>query len=72
MTDPDFPIDLPAADADDPAKGWRVVDASGNTTDYHGRAGARSAMYSMRGSSAVYAREDSGKWRLYETLLRED
>lgn len=72
MTDPDFPVSLPAAGTADPAKPWRVVDASGDARDYYGRDGARSAMYAMRGSSAVYAREDGGYWRLYETLLREE
>ena len=71
MTDPDFPVSLPASPSDDPAKGWRVMDASGNTADYDGRPAARQAMYAQRGSSAVYDRGDSGEWRLYETLLKE-
>ena len=73
MTDPDFPVSLPASPSDDPAKGWRVMDASGNTADYDGRVAARQAMYAQRGSCAVYdhSGSDSGEWRLYETLLRE-
>jgi hypothetical protein len=71
MADPDFPADLPAADTDDPAKGWRVMDSSGNTADYELRHVAREAMYEMRGSSAVYDRNGAGGWRLYETLVRE-
>ena len=71
MTAPDFPGTIPAADTDDPAKGWRVLDDSGNMQDYSVRPDARRAMYDASGSSAVYGRTRSGVWRLDETLLRE-
>jgi hypothetical protein len=56
---------------DVPAKGWRVLDDSGNMQDYSVRPDARRAMYDAPGSSAVYGRTRSGVWRLDETLLRE-
>jgi len=70
MTTPDFPDTLPAADADDPAKWWRVLDDTGTAQDYSVLADARRAMYDAPGSSAVYGRTRSGVWRLDETLLR--
>lgn len=69
--DPDFPADIPASPSDDPGKGWRVMDASGEVVDYPNRRQARFAMEAERGSSASYARNDRGEWQLYETLLRE-
>jgi len=71
MADPDFPLRIPSSADDDPAKSWRVMDASGSARDYDGRQAARDAAYRMGGSSGVYAREDGGEWHLYETLLRE-
>jgi hypothetical protein len=68
---PDFPLGFDPAPSDDPAKGWRVMDASGNTTDYDNRYAARRAADDMRDSSAVYARKEWGEWWRYETLLRE-
>jgi hypothetical protein len=69
----DFPRDFDAGPADDPAKSWRVIDASGTATDYERRRQARDAMYENRGSSALYLREAAnGRWWLQETLLRED
>jgi hypothetical protein len=71
MAAPDFAETIPAADTDDPAKGWRVLDDSGNMQDYSVRPDACRAMYDASGSSAVYGRTRSGVWRLDETLLRE-
>jgi hypothetical protein len=69
---PGFPLDLPASDADDPGKPWRVMDASGTTRDHASRRAARDAMDDVRGSSALYARNMvTGEWSQYETLLRE-
>ena len=66
-----FPATIPASDTDDPAKWWRLLDASGTAQDYSVRPDARRAMYDASGSSAVYGRTRSGVWRLDETLLRE-
>src|ERR1039457_4705856 len=70
MTAPDFPGTIPAADTDDHATGWRVLDDSGNMRDCSGQPDARRAMSDASGSSAVYGRTRSGVWRLDETLLR--
>jgi hypothetical protein len=68
---PDFPLVLPAADTDDPATPWRVMDDSGTTRDHPARRAARDAMDDVRGSSALYSRNmATGEWSLYETLLR--
>lgn len=68
---PGFPDAIAAADTDDPAKPWRVVDDSGATRDYGHRQDARQAMYDGRGSSALYSRDRRRfRWQQDETLLR--
>ena len=72
MATPDFPRDFPPVPSDDPAKPWRVIDASGNAADFTRRREARDAMYDIRGSSALYLRESADdRWWLQETLLRQ-